>query len=102
MALFYDRLWRQGKPPIEALREAQLDALPPSRAGRQARGGTRDAGLRQAGAASRAGAGFGRLVGTSACPGAAVGGVCAVGLRTVSKRLGISYKQMLQSGVEGP
>jgi CHAT domain-containing protein len=24
MALFYDRLWRQGKPPIEALREAQL------------------------------------------------------------------------------
>ncbi len=24
MAIFYDRLWRQGKPPIEALREAQL------------------------------------------------------------------------------
>ena len=24
MTLFYDRLWRQGKPPIEALREAQL------------------------------------------------------------------------------
>jgi CHAT domain-containing protein len=24
MALFYDRLWRQGKPPIDALREAQL------------------------------------------------------------------------------
>jgi CHAT domain-containing protein/tetratricopeptide (TPR) repeat protein len=24
MALFYDRLWRQGKPPLEALREAQL------------------------------------------------------------------------------
>jgi CHAT domain-containing protein/tetratricopeptide (TPR) repeat protein len=24
MSLFYDRLWRQGKPPIEALREAQL------------------------------------------------------------------------------
>jgi CHAT domain-containing protein len=24
MALFYDRFWRQGKPPIEALREAQL------------------------------------------------------------------------------
>jgi CHAT domain-containing protein len=24
MALFYERLWRQNKPPIEALREAQL------------------------------------------------------------------------------
>ena len=24
MALFYDRLWQQGKPPLEALREAQL------------------------------------------------------------------------------
>ena len=24
MALFYDRLWRQGKPPLQALREAQL------------------------------------------------------------------------------
>jgi tetratricopeptide (TPR) repeat protein/CHAT domain-containing protein len=24
MTIFYDRLWRQGKPPIEALREAQL------------------------------------------------------------------------------
>ena len=24
MAIFYDRLWKQGKPPIEALREAQL------------------------------------------------------------------------------
>jgi CHAT domain-containing protein len=24
MALFYDRLWRRGKPPLEALREAQL------------------------------------------------------------------------------
>ena len=24
MAIFYDRLWRQGKPPLEALREAQL------------------------------------------------------------------------------
>jgi CHAT domain-containing protein/tetratricopeptide (TPR) repeat protein len=24
MEIFYDRLWRQGKPPIEALREAQL------------------------------------------------------------------------------
>ncbi len=24
MAVFYDRLWRQGKPPLEALREAQL------------------------------------------------------------------------------
>jgi CHAT domain-containing protein len=24
MALFYNRLWREGKPPLEALREAQL------------------------------------------------------------------------------
>ncbi len=24
MTIFYDRLWKQGKPPIEALREAQL------------------------------------------------------------------------------
>jgi CHAT domain-containing protein len=41
MAVFYDQLWQQGKPPIEALRTAQLTLYHhPERAGElvQARG----------------------------------------------------------------
>jgi CHAT domain-containing protein/tetratricopeptide (TPR) repeat protein len=38
MAIFYDQLWRQGKPPIEALRTAQLTLYyHPERAGELAR-----------------------------------------------------------------
>ena len=76
MAIFYRSGGRQAAARGPA--QAQL-ALPPARAGRQARGGTRDAGFRQAGAASGAEAGLGRLVGTASRPAAAVGGVCAVG-----------------------
>ena len=51
MTIFYDRLWKQGKPPIEALREAQLRAY-------------RDPDL-----AGKLSAGAGRRISTSSCSG---------------------------------
>ena len=55
MAIFYDQLWRQHKPPIEALRTAQLTLYRHPELHRRAGQGAGHARLRQAGAAPGAG-----------------------------------------------
>ena len=87
MALFYDRLWRQNKPPIEALREAQLMLYRHPELVGPARQGPRHARLRQAGPASRAGR---RQRGAGAegpRPGEAMGRVRPLGMGKVRARM---------------
>ena len=85
MAVFYDQLWRQDKPPIEALRAAQLTLYHhPELAGELARArGTPDFDkLVQRPEPAPAAAGRGR-----AAPSEGLGGVRPLGLGKVRARM---------------
>ena len=83
MTLFYDRLWVRNEPPIEALREARVRAAAiPSWTGRLPPGpAARPTSTSMCNVQSRLARR--RIVDAASRAGAAVGGVCAFGCRSM-------------------